>query len=667
MLRQQFRQVLKATLFSSALALVFSGPVWSCGPHYPDSIFALGDEAVLNAPALSFSHELKEILKRFEIQSSKQKEKGESFYEEERTLDAGLRDLQAALKNQSGVTKARQGELETFYKKLRKQFQESPWSTKKKAFPAVPGDLPADFHDYLRGAIAYRNGTKEKARVFWQAILDRKAPGPRYRHTWAAFMLGKSFKDKNPKRAILYFQKTRRFAAQRKLYPDSLGLSAASLGWEAYSQLRLKNYKDALKLYVRHLATEHYSAEGSIRQTCFQALQSSDQNSKLGSLAEDDLCRALVTAYVVSHIDHDSRFGLKHSLARRWLEILQAKKQKIQKADKLAWTFYRLGQMKDAKAWLSRQTQETALSVWLSAKLHLRDGEVKAAIKDLDKALGLFPLKETWVGVEDPQLLSAWGLKPRVRVHGELGVLELGQGQPLKALHHFYQAGYWWDAAYVAESVLTAEELKSYVDKHCPNHKDEDCLRYLLGRRLARSKAWKEARVYLPAAERKKLDLYLQSMSLSKDATKSRRSRNEALWKAAQILRADGMELIGTELSPDWFALGGNYTAASVATLRKKNAHLLTAPLSMELKRVAEAKRGVTKRFHYRYKAADLAWKAALSMPDQDPRTAELLCKAGTWLKYRDPKAADRFYKALVIRCGQTELGRLARKKRWFP
>ena len=54
-------------------------------------------------------------------------------------------------------------------------------------------------------------------------------------------------------------------------------------------------------------------------------------------------------------------------------------------------------------------------------------------------------------------------------------------------------------------------------------------------------------------------------------------------------------------------------------------------------------------------------------MPDNSELTAEVLYTAGCWLKDRDPKAADRFYKALVNRCRKTPLGRAADEKRWFP
>ncbi|MHC4569368.1 MAG: hypothetical protein ACYTE3_26885, partial [Planctomycetota bacterium] len=51
----------------------------------------------------------------------------------------------------------------------------------------------------------------------------------------------------------------------------------------------------------------------------------------------------------------------------------------------------------------------------------------------------------------------------------------------------------------------------------------------------------------------------------------------------------------------------------------------------------------------------------------QSDQTARVLCIAGSWLKDRDPQAADRFYKTLVRRCGKTQLGREADRLRWFP
>ena len=54
-------------------------------------------------------------------------------------------------------------------------------------------------------------------------------------------------------------------------------------------------------------------------------------------------------------------------------------------------------------------------------------------------------------------------------------------------------------------------------------------------------------------------------------------------------------------------------------------------------------------------------------MPDNDDETARMLCIAGSWIKARDSETADRFYKAMVRRCGKTDLGKEADKLRWFP
>ncbi|MDF1664307.1 MAG: hypothetical protein P1V97_21250 [Planctomycetota bacterium] len=665
MLRQQFTRVFKPALFSIALAVVSSGPVWSCGPYYPDSVFALGDAAVLNAPAMSFSNELAKIQKRYEVKSPKSKDKATQFYETERTVAAGLSDLKASLKLNSGLSELRKKELIQAYSKLRKQFDQSRWSKKNVVFDAVPQDLPGDFKDYLTGAVHYRKKDLKKARSSWQRILNRTSTGPRYRTTWASFMIAKSFKDSDPKKAIAYFQKTRQLARNPLVNPDSLGLANASLGWEAYCQLKQRHYKEALLLYMKHFGTGHYSAQSSISQTCFAAL---NHDRDIESLAADKLCRAIVTAYVVSHVDQDTRFGLNHKLAIAWLSALEKHQRSTDYADKLAWTFYRLGRIAEAKRWLSRLNKGTPLSYWLSAKLQLRGGQIESALNSLKRALILFPKDECWVGTEDPQLLADWGLKPRTRIHGEIGVLEMSQGHYVEALDHLNKAGYWWDAAYVAESVLSIKELKAYVDKNCPKNKPEDCLRYLLARRLTRSNRLSEARRYMPKDQIVHLDAYRAAMNIVSDFTKSQAERSQGLWAAAKKMRGAGMALIGTELAPDFYVLHGSFTAYSVAKVRAEKAGpRITSARSSELMRVASAKVGVTKRFHYRYKAAELAWLAADLMPDQDPKTAALLNEAGTWLKYRDPKAADRFYKAIVNRCGKTKLGAKARKKRWFP
>ena len=52
-----------------------------------------------------------------------------------------------------------------------------------------------------------------------------------------------------------------------------------------------------------------------------------------------------------------------------------------------------------------------------------------------------------------------------------------------------------------------------------------------------------------------------------------------------------------------------------------------------EKRRVAKDEVHPEARYHYRPLAADLAWKAAALMPDQQERTAQVLAAGGLWLK----------------------------------
>ncbi len=73
------------------------------------------------------------------------------------------------------------------------------------------------------------------------------------------------------------------------------------------------------------------------------------------------------------------------------------------------------------------------------------------------------------------------------------------------------------------------------------------------------------------------------------------------------------------------------------------------------------------KRFHYRYRGADLTREAAALLPDGSAEKAGMLATAGNWLEGRDPEAARPFYEALLSCCGDTDLGRRARSIKAIP
>ncbi len=126
---------------------------------------------------------------------------------------------------------------------------------------------------------------------------------------------------------------------------------------------------------------------------------------------------------------------------------------------------------------------------------------------------------------------------------------------------------------------------------------------------------------------------------------------------------------MGTELDPDWHIYQGIYDEDQRLELRQSaiEENKINIPSQEEIDRAQTQLTLPEKRFHYRYIASELAWQATLLMPDQDDETARRLCLAGIWHRDRDKDYADLFYKAMVRRCGTTDLGKEADRIRWFP
>lgn len=579
----------------------------------------------------------------------------------------------------------------------------------------VPEGLPGEFADYLRGAIAYYRGPMDEARAAWQAVLDRPASQRRYRSTWAAFMLGRSLLRSDPTQAVVWFERVRDLAQQG--FVDSLGLAAASLGWQARAELdrTRERYSRAMELYLAQSATGDPTAEASLIRVARKVFDAGPE--ALRQAATNPTAQRVITGYVITH-GGPPWDGSPPStpLVKAWLYAVEANRvTDMEGAERVAWAAYQVGELETARRWLDRAPPDAAMTLWLRAKLLLHDGRIDEAVPLLARVTRLFPPSERWWSVRyGPEVYYLHGLalvSPAHRAVGELGVLHLTRRAYTEALDALLRAGLWIDAAYVAERVLTPDELIAYVDRHWPQptqaaperegstaRSPEESgqggeieafseepfvweemapmssaasLRHLLARRLARIGRWKEAGGYWPPELRPHFDTYVRAMRAGRDRKIPAEKQAEALWQAARIARYDGMELLGTEIEPDWRALDGNYELLPISLVRGSPVDGL---ILMRIMQSSQDERDrlrrhihPQKRFHYRYTAADLAWEGAALMPDQSEATARVLCIAGSWLKYRDPKAADRFYKALVKRCGKTELGREADRLRWFP
>jgi tetratricopeptide (TPR) repeat protein len=691
-----------AIFAACAIIAMVDGTSPACGPFFPNQIIVDGDSRLLAMPVGDFTAEmnlLRPAGAAFKAVEPPEGPNQQTVFAFSATVDEQeLRDALRLGGSDEPTTQKIVGQYAAVRQLITQHDQEVSDDREKygqvnlpplpKIDAAVPAGLPGEFGDYLRGLIASRNGDAGAARAAWKGLLARPAGDRHFRSTWAAFMLGKSQLTDNPDLARKWFAETRQLAGAG--FADSLGLAESSLGWEAKAGLSTGNFSAAMKLYLQQMSAGDATASMSLRDSARSAFAAGP--AALRALAGDAMGQRVITAYILADAGPFAELSDREkSLVPTWLAAVESAGVKnVAGADRLAWAAYRMGDFDAAGRWASRAPADSAVAQWVRSKLLLRDGKIDEAAAVLGKIAKAFPQADPFpksvpddmpedLG-DDRYVVDEGNDGPNVipPIVGDLAVLQLSRRQYVDSLDLLLRADFWMDAAYIAERVLTPDELKEYVDRRFPLKADRVAatnrqpdvpysICYLLARRLTRLGRWKEARGYYPADMQPVLDQYVAAIRAGHDKKRSDAERAESFMTAARIARKQGMELLGTELGPDYFCYAGNFTNAP-DVFDKRGAHnRLAKPSDNELARVAASAPGDTRRFHYRYIAADYAWAAAQLMPDNNEQTAEVLYEAGCWLKDRDPKSALRFYNALITRCPSTSLGKQAAAKHWFP
>ena len=598
---------------------------------------------------------------------------------------------------------------------------------------SLPQEFPSEFSDYHRGAFAYRRGPEHfsEARDAWMALLNRPPEERHYRTVWAAFMLGKLALKTGAPEAQKWFQQTRELTRQG--FADSLGLAADSYGWEGRVEWKQDHPAEAAKLFLTQLSLGDESAVVSLKALIpdrqpvggmlnYNVVESDTEHDQwepkkklseeqelaaLQRAAEDPLLRRLVTAHILATGSTGTYFSEEgdsaQARARRWLQVIKAAKlERVEDAEYVGWIAYMRGDYTDAAHWLKLSGGTTPAALWLKAKLERRDGQLGEAVKAMADAWKILRDTRAYTGWAGPLQVSdydsesgrfSWSLSQEAR--GDFAALHLQRADFVQALDIFFKGNLWDDAAYVAESVLTINELKRYVDQlpappasptpitaRTYGWQDKlsatEKLRYLLGRRLVREHRYEEAMRYLQPPFDQILRHYVEALHAGANQGLPKTERAFALFRAAWIARYDGMEIMGTEMAPDGFTedgqfpvpdIGAQRTTGKVEEVTYAGTKTVSAPLKAtreEQKRVARSKASPDIRFHYRLIAGALAIRAAALLPNNSEETADVINMAGRWTKEQDEKAADKYFDLLEERAGETEIGRAATARRWF-
>jgi hypothetical protein len=251
-------------------------------------------------------------------------------------------------------------------------------------------------------------------------------------------------------------------------------------------------------------------------------------------------------------------------------------------------------------------------------------------------------------------------------------VVELCRSRYGEALDLFLRTRNWIDVTYLAERVLTPEELREYVDRLPAAESDDGgwCtpsrLRQVLARRLTRLRRFGEARPYFDEDLRPVLDSYAAALAAGADESKDRDARAKSFRVAATIARASGEKLLARECEdyPDEWYDDANRDVDQRAAEKGLGHAVVSADEHARLARTAPTD---GRLYHHDFEAADLAWSAAELMPDESEETAEWLREAASWIEEKDPKSAERFHDAILKRCGTTALGREAKRLGALP
>lgn len=681
-----------AAFFLSFIVALHAQP---CGPYFPPAIVwqDTGD-SLLKMPKANMYAEL-----LLHFGGARPAPDGSAAEENVAQWDRDAADLRSALED-TNLDSDRKEALVAAYREVRRitsqlsfsmtrQGMERPLLASPRPSDYTPGpafdfavfrplfdSLPKEFGYYAEGAMYYNLGRFDHAVAAWQALLDLPPDERHYRTVWAAYMLGRALLYSDPEAAIPYFQMARTSVDDG--LPDALALYTPSLGWQARAEAILGNYHDAYHHYIDQFrqGTDH-ERNAVLISLDYVGIKLFKSGAMPENVVNDPLCREVITLWMVS--------GRHYLGMNEWADALAATPPvgAIEHAGDLAHLYYTKGRFDQAARWVEFAGPEDVAARWVHAKLLLRDGKLDDAEREING------VRESLVA-NSPSFTEyvANRMPLREALGTDLGAVRLNQDDYAGALSAFLQAGRLADASYIADQVMTADELAAFLDKATeetfapPQHWEEVQswpaavqFRYILARKLARKGNFERARPHYPDKPPSEgfgesnwpdsmpavLDQYAAALKQGYNTKTNKQERADALFEAAMIARKWGMELMGTEMDPDYAIFHGVYipwgeTRAKAGTATKKEADRVTANAPTP-----------DRRFHYRWTAANLLWEAAELLPDNDEKTAQALWFGGTWIEKDDPHGADKFYKALVRRCRKLPIGQEANEKRWFP
>lgn len=468
----------------------------------------------------------------------------------------------------------------------------------------------------------------------FQQILQLPPDQAKPRILWATFMLGRSHALRahpgDLDQALIEFRQVAELV--RTGADDPMGLGHAALGEAGRAALQTGQFAEAVRWYAEQAAApEPGSAIESLHRAAEKLLIS---EQPLDSPLHDPVIQRALIAYAVAvtlssyvdnsciaalgcnNADSDSGFDTtdKDAATRLVEAIARLDVKQVQWPDQVAGLAYKLEKYDVVTRVLA--VSNTPYAEWIRAKMLLHGGDLQAAAAAFARASKGFATNDSST---DP--LPFYVVN---RFQGELGLISLARSDYVEAFNQLLAGGFQDDARYVAERVLTLEELQRQVDKQDLGPPFRD----LLARRLTRAGREAEALVYYESDSvrdsARKYSEYLRQAQQGETPE----SRAAGWYGAARLEIESGMVLRGAEQCPDFTEFEGNFGDAC---------GVVDPPRDMmsddELGRRAANAITPDRRFHYRQVGVQHLLKAADELPRHSATFDSVLCQGVHWLQ----------------------------------
>lgn len=521
-------------------------------------------------------------------------------------------------------------------------------------FP-LPEDLPAEFRLFALAVQQHYAGEEERARETLEELLALPPNRRIYRTCWAKAFLAQTYGENDPGRTIRELKALR---AELLLQGNrDVRLATYVLRCEAGAYGSVTNHPQSLNCYfaLNLLGRREGDAMARVANLIMQC----DDATLDVALRNEAIARYVTwhAATMYSNLRLKTLDEVDKKAILRWTDLLLKGAPGAELCQGAALAAYRCGSLELAERAGRMAPPTDPLTAWVLAKAKLARQDVMGGQSDLATIYYGLP-----------------NLPPAIRkeVGHELALLYTSGQRYRDAMKILLENGFWSEAAYVAEQVLTTDELKAFLKERelsgagKGNPELEGRLRYLLARRLVRDGLrLHEALPYFPLLRQSLASRLESSMALGADSGRSAKERGLARCDAARTFHYAAAPLCAAENEPDWFCSGGENCRPM--SLRRRQMSRLAPIGADEAERVAANAPALAAQDFCLENAVSQTWLAVELLPDNSEELAEILREAGGWTENCAAETARRLYEALVNRCPATDLGRRAAELHWFP